>query len=245
MVNIAITKKSIDELLREVKLKVDGVTSITTPYNREQIAKAAFTIIGKEFIRQTNRYATANKSSMHHMYEWNKSGSNANRLFTLNRDYVSGGKLVMSTKFLNSRTPVPVDPRLKKPGKNGKTARGGHIFKNKAIVMETGKPLTIRAKNAKALVFAGRDGLVFIPKGKSVIVRNPGGKAVKGSFTRNTKKWFQNPQNTSGTLMASGYMKKLEVEIAKCLTVNKAGIPSVSTTIKKVSDQYSKGAKVL
>ena len=49
MVNIAITKKSIDELLREVKLKVDGVTSITTPYNREQIAKAAFTIIGKEF----------------------------------------------------------------------------------------------------------------------------------------------------------------------------------------------------
>ena len=55
MVNIAITKKSIDELLREVKLKVDGVTSITTPYNREQIAKAAFTIIGKEFIRQTNR----------------------------------------------------------------------------------------------------------------------------------------------------------------------------------------------
>jgi Cu/Ag efflux pump CusA len=39
--------------------------------------------------------------------------------------------------------------------------------------------------------------------------------------------------------------KILETEIAKCLMVNKAGISNVSTTIKKVSDQYSKGAKVL
>jgi len=245
MVNVTITKTSLDALLNEVKLRVDGVTSIITPYNREQVAKAAFTIIGKEFVRQTNRYASANKSSMHHVYEWNKSGNNSSRLFRLNRDYVQDGKLIISTKLLDSRTSVPVSPQLRKVGKNGKSVKGGHIFKNKASVMEAGKPITIQAKGAKALAFPGRNGIVFIPKGRSVTVRNPGGKAVGGSFTRHTKEWFKNPVNTTGSLLSSGYLKKLEIEIAKCLSVNKSGRMNVATTIKKVSDQYSKGIKVI
>ena len=245
MVNVVITKKSLDALLREVRLRVDGVTSIITPYNREQIAKAAFTIIGKEFVRQTNRYAAANKKSMHHVYEWNKAGNNSNRLFTLNRDYVQGGRLVVSTKFLESRASVPVSPQLRRAGKNGKSVKGGHVFKNKAYVMESGRPVHIQAKGAKALAFPGKNGIVFIPRGQSITVRNPGGKAVAGSFTRHTREWFKNPANTTGTLLSSGYLKKLEVEIARCLRVNNSGAPNVATTIKKVSDQYSKGVKVI
>lgn len=245
MVNVVVTKKSLDALLREVKLKVDGTSSIITPYNREQIAKAAFTIIGKEFVRQTNRYAAANRKSMHHVYEWNKAGNNSNRLFTLNRDYVQGGRLIISTKFLESKTSVPVSPQLRRAGKNGKSVKGGHVFRKKASIMESGRPVHIQAKGAKALAFPGRNGIVFIPRGRSVTIKNPGGKAVVGSFTRHTRQWFMNPTNTTGTLLSSGYLKKLEVEIAKCLTVNDAGASKVSTTIKKVSDEYSKGIKVI
>jgi hypothetical protein len=246
MPNITITKKSLDEVLREVKLKVEGVTSIITPYNREQIAKAAFVIVGKEFIRQINRYAAANKQSMHHIYEWNKVGSNSARLFTLNRTSVSGGRLTISTKFLNSRSEVPVSPQLRRPGKNGKSVKGGHVFKNKADIMESGKTVHISAKNAKALAFPGKDGKIkFIPRGYYVSVRNPGGKFVKGSFTKYSKEWFRNPSNVSAALMSSGYLKKLEVEVARSLKANKTGTPNVSTAIKKVSDQYAKGIKVL
>lgn len=246
MASVTITKKSLDNLLREVRLKVDGVQSITTPYNREQIAKAAFVIVGKEFIRQTNRYAAANKKSMHHVYEWNKVGSNSARLFTLNRLTVQGGKLTIGTKFLNSKTSVPVSPQLRRPGKNGKSVKGGHVFKNKADVMESGKLVNISAKNAKALAFVGKGNkIVFVPKGWYVTVRNPGGKAVKGSFTRHTKEWFRNPANVNGALMSSSFMKKLELEIAKSLRANKAGPANVSSAIKKVSDAYAKGEKVL
>lgn len=246
MPSIIVTKTSLDNLLKEVRGKELGIKSIITPYNREQVAKAAFTILGKEFIRKTNIYAAANKNSMHHVYEWNKVGVNTARLFTLNRTGVRGGRLVITTKFLDSSSPVPVSPQLRRPGKSGRVVKGGHIFKNKASVMEEGKTVHIQAKNAKALAFPGKDGKIkFIPRGYYVSVRNPGGRAVRGSFTKHAMAWFRNPANTSGILMASGYMKRLETEIARELRKNKSGPANVSTAIKKVSDQYSKGQVVL
>lgn len=246
MPSITITKSSLDALLKEARGKELSIKSIITPYNREQVAKAAFTIIGKEFIRQTNRYAAANKKSMHHIYEWNKVGNNSGRLFTLNRTQVRSGKLIVTTKFLDSRTPVPVSPQLRRPGKNGRVVKGGHIFKNKASIMEQGKTVHIQAKNAKALVFPGKDGKIkFIPRGYYVSVRNPGGRAVSGSFTKYTSEWFRNPSHTTGVLLSSGYVKRLETEIAKELRKNKSGPANVSSAIKKISDQYSKGETVL
>lgn len=242
MITMSLTKKSTDDLFRELKLKVDGLNSINTTYNREQIGKAAFTIIGNEFIRQVNRYSAANKESMHHVYEWGNVGSNSARLFTLNRAAVKDGKLVFSLNFLNSKTAVPVSPSLRKPGKTGKSVKGGHIFKNKAEIMESGKAVHISANRAKALAFPGKDGKIkFIPRGYYVTVRNPGGRAVKGSFGRYVKAWFRNPSNTSMLLISSGYFTKLEKEIGKNLNNKGAGSPNVSTAIKKISDQYSKG----
>jgi hypothetical protein len=112
------------------------------------------------------------KKRLQHVYEWKGSGINTKRLFVLVRRYVQNGNLIVGTKFLQSKVPVPIKKELKNRDQQEKTVTAKNIFKNKAEVMESGKTVFIRSK--KVIVFPNSAGeLVFIKRGRQVTVRYP------------------------------------------------------------------------
>lgn len=233
MTQISIRQSDLNAILVEARNKVEGIGSLRTDYNREQIAKAVFTISGKAFIRNTNAIAGASRLKFHHIYEWGQTGNDDKRLFEITRTAVRGGRLTISSSFKDSRSTVPVKGGSNKP----------HVFRKKATVMEAGRPIRITPKTGKMLVFPGKDGkLIFT---KSSYVRNPGGNAVKGSFTTHMRKWFSNPSNVNSAIYASGFMKDLEKEIALALNKKGAGISAANGAIRSVSAKYSQGRKTL
>jgi hypothetical protein len=236
MTLISIRKSDLDKILVEARNKVNGIGTLRTDYNREQIAKAVFTISGQSFIRETNAIAGASRLRFHHVYEWGQTGNNSKRLFEITRSSVRGGKLTISSSFKDSKSYVP---SVTSYGKSGKS----YVFKKKATVMEAGRPVVIMPKTGKMLVFPNRDGkLIFTKKS---FVRNPGGNAVRGSFEGHMKKWFANPSNINSAVMASGFMKDLEKEMALALNRKGAGISAANNVIKTVSTKYSQGKRVL
>jgi hypothetical protein len=108
--------------------------------------------------------ARANPKALHHVYEWNQTGSPGSRLFDLNYT-VSNLGLSLNSKFRQSRT---VSENMTVP------------FYNKAKIMEDGIPVTIAPTRSQVLRFNGPSGDVFTKK--PITVTNPGGDEVYGSF---------------------------------------------------------------
>lgn len=132
--------------------------------------KIFFDKLGREVIFALGQYidleARSNPSALHHVYEWNQTGSPSARLFDI--DYtVSNLGLTLNSKFRQSKT-VSLDSNTP--------------FYNKAYIMENGIPVTIKPKRNSALVFEDGGQEVFTKK--PVTVRNPGGDEVAGSFER-------------------------------------------------------------
>jgi hypothetical protein len=76
--------------------------------------------------------------------------------------------------------------------------------------MEKGKTVRITAKKANALFFYSSSGdPVFIPRGRFVVVRSPGGKQVRGAFGK-TMDRFKFSNNLNIDIQASGIIKRLE-----------------------------------
>lgn len=236
MTLISVRKSDLDAILVEARNKVEGIGTLRTDYNREQIAKAVFTISGKAFIRNTNVIAGVSKLKFHHVYEWGQTGNDSKRLFQITRSSVKGGKLTISSSFKDSRSTVP---SINSYGKYGKS----YVFKKKASVMEAGRPVIITPKTGKMLVFPNKNGKLIFTK-KSV-VRNPGGNAVKGSFEKQMRTWFANPQNIKSAIYSSGMMKTLEKEMALALNKRGAGVSAANNVIRTVSAKYSEGKKVI
>lgn len=142
----------------------------------------------KEFI---DSYARVNPEMLHHVYEWDMTGSPNARLFDL--DYtVSNLGLSFKSEFRQS---VSV--------KNGSTVP----FYDKARIMEQGIPVVIRPKRAKALAFTD-DGEEIFTK-QPVTVENPGGEAVQGGFERAIDSFFNN-YFSQAFLRSSGILDYLE-----------------------------------
>jgi len=110
--------------------------------------------------------ARGNQSALHHVYEWYQTGSPNARLFDINYTVSNLGLSINST-FRQSRT-VKEDSNVP--------------FYNKAKIMEEGIPVTISPKKSSVLAFTEGGNTVFTKK--SVIVRNPGGNNVQGSFEK-------------------------------------------------------------
>jgi hypothetical protein len=108
--------------------------------------------------------ARSNPKALHHVYEWNQTGSPSSRLFDLNYT-VSNLGLSINSKFRQSRT---VSENMTVP------------FYNKAKIMEDGIPVTISPTKAQVLKFNGPNGEVFTKN--PITVDNPGGDQVYGSF---------------------------------------------------------------
>jgi hypothetical protein len=143
--------------------------------------------------------ARLNPKSLHHVYEWNQLGKPIGRLWKVQGSYKSG-VVTLSSEFRQSRTFVPI--------KNGTSRRSKFVYK--AQIMEAGKPVRITARRAEALFFYSSSGEpVFIPKGKYVTVRTPGGKMVRGAYNKTMNRFLTSGRFISD-LIESGLISRLE-----------------------------------
>jgi len=151
--------------------------------------------LGKNTIYVLGQYidaeARANRSALHHVYEWYQTGSPEARLFDL--DYiVTGAGLSVNSKFRQSRS---VQTDSTRP------------FFDKANIMEKGIPVVIKPKGNKPLRFYEGGNTIFVKK--PITVNNPGGEEVQGAFER-TFDEFMMRYFTQAFLKASGLVDYLE-----------------------------------
>lgn len=145
------------------------------------------TEILKEYIDSNAR---VNPRALHHIYEWSKVGSPDARLYDINYTISNLGLSFVST--MKQSTSI----------KDGSSVP----FYNKAKIMEEGTPVTIKPKKASVLVFEDGGDTIFT-KGKVVIV-NPGGSQVEGSFQKIVDTFF-NRYFTQSFLKTSGLQQHL------------------------------------
>ena len=195
----------------------------TNPQFKRLFTKTIFDQINTDFGNYVDALARSKPKSLHHVYEWKKTGNKTARLFRLNRISEDGLSFKVNYEFLPSKSMVPAS-----------SGRRRHVFANKASIMEQGKPLVIRPKNAERLVFQIDGETVFMPKGQSVTVRRPGGSGATNQFTLAHSRFFSgNLVNQS--IKNSGFQRIFNSSITKALRV--------PTNIKKV--QYSFSANTI
>jgi hypothetical protein len=186
-------------------------------------SKIMFDQINLDFGNYIDALARSKPKSLHHVYEWKKSGNKTARLFKLNKTAQIGLSFGVNYEFLPSKSMVP-----------SSSGRRRHVFANKASIMEQGKPLVIRPKNAERLVFQIDDETIFMPRGASVTVKRPGGSGATNQFTLAHSRFFSG-NLVNDSIKRSGFQKLFNSSITKALRV-----PS---NIKKV--QYSFSANTI
>jgi hypothetical protein len=142
----------------------------------------------KEFIDSNAR---VNPDMLHHIYEWNQTGSPNARLYNIS--YTTSNLGLSFKSSFSQSTSI----------KNGSRTP----FYDKARIMEQGIPITIRPKNAQVLAFEENEETVFT-KGP-VRIDNPGGSQVEGGFEKVFDMFF-NRYFSQAFLRVSGIAKYLE-----------------------------------
>ena len=181
--------------------------------------KIMFDQINLDFGNYIDALARSRPKSLHHVYEWKKTGNKTARLFKLNRLSAEGLSFRIDYDLLPSTSMVP--------SANG---RRRHVFANKASIMEAGKPLVIRPKNSERLVFESDGETVFMPKGMPVTVKRPGGSAATNQFNLAHSRFFSG-RLVNESIKRSGFQKIFNSSMTKALRV-----PS---NIKKVQYSFS------
>jgi hypothetical protein len=159
-------------------------------------AKIIFDQIDTDFGNYIDALARSKPKSLHHVYEWKRAGNkNARLSFRINYELLQSKSMV--------------------PSSNGKRR---HVFANKAKVIDEGKPLVIRPKNAERLVFEYEGETVFMPKGKSVTVRRPGGSSATNQFSLAHSRFFSG-RLVNESIKRSGFQKIFNSSMTKALRV--------------------------
>lgn len=135
--------------------------------------------------------ARTNPQSLHHVYEWYKTGSPSARLFEI-RHSVNGGGISFYATFTQSQT---------------LSYESNEPFLDKARVMEKGKTLHISPKNSTVLSFNVNGEQIFTRK--EITVDNPGGDFVEGSF-KDVMDQFFSSYFTQSFLRSSGLYEYLQ-----------------------------------
>lgn len=128
----------------------------------DKLGKATMHALGA-YIDTTARL---NQQALHHVYEWYQTGSPSARLFDLNYTVSNLGLSITGT-FTQSRT-LSQDSNTP--------------FYNKARIMESGIPVTIKPKSSSVLTFKDSGETIFTKK--QITIKNPGGDQVRGSFAQ-------------------------------------------------------------
>jgi len=142
----------------------------------------------KEFIDSNAR---VNPDMLHHIYEWNQTGSPSARLYDIS--YTTSNLGLSFRSSFSQSTSI----------KNGSRTP----FYDKARIMEEGIPVTIRPKAAQVLSFEENGETVFTQG--PVRVDNPGGMQVEGGFEKVFDMFF-NRYFSQAFLRVSGIAKYLE-----------------------------------
>ena len=116
--------------------------------------------------------ARMNPEALHHVYEWYQTGSPAGRLFEI--EYIVTGLGLSFQSTFRQSTSV----------KNGSNVP----FYNKANIMESGIPVTIKPRNSGVLAFEDNGETVFTKK--PVTVSNPGGTDTTRAYEEVFKEFF-------------------------------------------------------
>lgn len=177
----------------------------------------------KDFV-DTN--ARVNPRALHHVYEWYQTGSPAARLFDI--QYIVRGKNSLSFNYTFSQS--------------SSFSRGStEPFYNKAQIMENGTAVIIRAKNKDVLSFNDNGTQVFTKK--PIVIENPGGNDVQGSFEKTLNLFFDS-YFTQAFLKTSGILDYLgNPSIYK--TNLKSGIRGGKAYGEKIGYQWiTKGGRI-
>lgn len=241
MIKLSIEQKSLDELNKELNLKYAALNSIINQSNIEQISRAAYVILKNRFLPAVDTHSRLNPKKMHHIYEWGKTGHKESRLFVLEKVAFVNNSLVVSSRFLPSKTFVPIPRELQRSGKTGKVVRARHIFRNKADMMENGKP--VRLESRKMMAFLGRNGIQFIQPNTTINILNPGGKQVTHSFEKFMFEWYS--RNAQSIMDSSNLYPKIVDETIKVLDTKNSGITDVQLAIKRVVDSFVGGMEAI
>jgi hypothetical protein len=182
-------------------------------------SKIMFDQINLDFGNYIDALARSKPKSLHHVYEWKKTGNKSARLFKLNKTGQVGLSFGINYEFLPSKSMVPAS-----------TGKRRHMFINKASIMEKGEPLVIRPKSADRLVFEIDGETVFMPKGASVTVKRPGGSGARNQFTLAHSRFFSG-RLVNDSIKKSGFQRLFNSSMSKAL-----GVPS---DIKRVKYSFS------
>ena len=230
---------NVNELWGEIDNKVLGIQEIISTPSKNEIAKAVFTITTKKFLSDFSVEAARNPKKYHHMYEWDSVGDNKNKLFKVKRGSLGGGNLVIKLTFEKSKVQVPIPAELKAPGRTGKTVTKRSIFRDKAEVMESGRPVSFTTRQYIAFLSRNDHKIHFLPPRTLVAISNPGGRLTTGSFDKYVVKWYS--KNVDSTLRTSGLFENIGKSVTKALNQKGAGVTKARQAVKVVTDKYAQG----
>jgi len=203
--------------------------------NMNNVTRAAGSIAAKSLVKDFNSIAKTDKKRYHHIYEWDKTGVDSARLFSVLKSGASSNNITLSINFKKSKVKVPIPKRLQRPGPNGKTVTRTTVFKNKAEAMESNRPLSFVAKRNIAYTTTGRD-IVFKRRGTLVTIRRPGGDATTGAVEKFTRKWEKSMLRPA--IINSGIFDKLSKDIAKTMSKDGFSSSEITRCITSVCEKY-------
>ena len=241
MIKLSLNKSDIENLNKQISMKIEAIGSMKDSYFLDAVCRAAFVIVSKRFVVAVDKFAGMNPKAMHHVYEWNMIGRPNKRLFVLNRTKLMSGTSLIEASFLPSRVPVPIDPELLIPGKTGKFVNSKNIFKNKAEIMENGIPVDYTAR--KFQPFVTLEGMKFIRPGQRVYIQYPGGKYVKKSFESFMTGWYS--KNSQSIMDSSGLYEKIATEASIVLSKSNTGINDLKYMIDNIVNLITLGQEVI
>lgn len=174
---------------------------------KNKFTNTIFKQIKEDFGLYIDALARSKPKSLHHVYEWGKVGNSTSRLFSLNKLPSEGLSFQMNYEFKPSKKFVP-----------SKKAKKRYVFADKAHIMEEGIPVIISPKASKRLVFEINGEVVFMPKGASVTVPRPGGKASTNQFKLAYTRFFKGDL-VNLSIKKSGFQRMFNSDMAKALSI--------------------------
>jgi hypothetical protein len=139
--------------------------------------------------------ARVSPETLHHVYEWYRTGSPDSRLYDISYVVTSNG-LSFNSSFSQSQV---IKDGSKIP------------FYNKARIIEDGIPVKIKPVQSSVLAFTIGGEQVFTKK--DIVINNPGGSAAHGGFEKTFENFFSRYLSQS-FLLSSGIIRYLENPVA-------------------------------
>lgn len=206
--NTVFKDSTVAQISATVYYQAQVISKITSNKNfQNKFSSVIFNQIQEDFGNYVDAKARTSPISLHHVYEWKKTGEREHRLFELKKLSQDGLSFRIGYDFKLSKSLVPTNK-----GKHR------HVFANKASVMEAGMPVVISPRSAERLVFEVSGSTVFMPKGASVDVKRPGGAKVKNAFYVAYNRFFTGDL-VNQSIKKSGFQRLFNSSITKAMSL--------------------------